>query len=206
MITPERVLQSWFQGADPNAVPPEALFALWFRSTPQQDQEIAVAFGEAMRAAAAGDLDGWAERPEGRLALILLLDQFPRNAARGTAMAFAGDPQARRHALEALATGQDQALPVLYRVFTYLPLEHAEDLALQERCVGLMRAAAQSAPGALGAFLGAWVGYAEQHRDIIARFGRFPHRNAVLGRPSTEAEEAWLNGGGETFGQGKGSH
>lgn len=202
MTTPDDVLSFWFSDADLEAPPGAERFALWFQSTAAQDQEIRDRFGDAIALAQRGELDGWSATPAGRLALVLTLDQLPRNAARGSAGAFAGDALALRHALRAIDRGEDRRLPTLQRIFLYLPLEHAEDLAHQERCVALMAQAAAEAPAALGPLLAQWVSYAEQHRDIVARFGRFPHRNAALGRVSTPDELAFLSGGGATFGQG----
>lgn len=200
-MTPALVLERWFSGCDPTQAPPDAVSALWFRSTHEQDAAILADFGPAMAAAREGALDGWSATAEGRLALILLLDQLPRNAFRGTGMAFSGDARALRHALEAIATGHDRQLPPLHRGFIYLPLEHAEDLDLQDRCVALMAAAAAEAPPGLREFTALWSRFAVAHREIIARFGRFPHRNEALGRASTPDELAWLAGGGENFGQ-----
>lgn len=203
MVTPKAVLDFWFRGADPLAPPPDEVAALWFRSTPALDAEVRERFGSSINAAIRGELDEWSVDAPGRLALILLLDQLPRNAFRGAAAAFSGDAAALRHSLDAIAEMQDLALPPLHRGFVYLPLEHAEDPAMQARCVALMTRAAAEAPPALAGLSRTWVAYAEQHQALIARFGRFPHRNEVLGRVSTPDELAYLAGGGETFGQGK---
>jgi uncharacterized protein (DUF924 family) len=161
----------------------------WFTPDPAVDAEIARRFAPLIADAASGRLAHWIDEPRGALALCLLLDQFPRNVWRGTPRAFACDEQARRVAEEALARGHDQALAPEERLFLYLPFEHSESPADQERCVVLM--------GRLGN--AEWLDYAVRHRDIIARFGRFPHRNAILGRASTAEELAFLQQPGSSF-------
>jgi len=160
----------------------------WFARDAAFDEAIRERFEATVLAAAAGRLDGWRETAEGALALILLLDQFPRNLWRGSPRAFAADPMARRIARDALARGHDRATPTDLRLFFYLPLSHAEDPADQDRAVGLGEALEREG--------GPSAASARKHRDIIGRFGRFPHRNAVLGRASTEAEDAFLANGG----------
>ncbi len=135
--------------------------------------------------AAARAHDKWNATPEGALALLLLLDQFPRNAFRGTAHMFATDPLGLVFAEEAIARGHDRAIADELRPFFYLPFMHAEDIGHQERCVVLCK----DLPGET-------LKYAIIHRDIIARFGRFPHRNAVFGRVTTAEEQAFLDAGG----------
>src|SRR5262249_29385036 len=136
-------------------------------------------------AAAAGRL-AWDETPEGALALVIVLDQFPRNMFRGSPRAFAADPLARQVAGRAVARGFDQRFAVPERGFFYLPLEHSEEVADQERCVALNRASGDADA----------VKWAELHADIIRRFGRFPHRNKLFGRVTTPEEQAFLDGGG----------
>jgi uncharacterized protein (DUF924 family) len=154
----------------------------WFAATAAFDAELASRFGTLHDRAAKGALDPWEETAAGALGLVLLLDQLPRNLFRGTPRAFATDDQARAVLERALERGFDRALDEEGRAFLYLPFEHCEDLDDQERCVALM--AQLSTPG--------WADFARKHRDVIARFGRFPSRNAVLGRPSTAAEQAFL--------------
>jgi uncharacterized protein (DUF924 family) len=159
----------------------------WFEKTPDVDEDIRRRFLTAHEAAAAGDLAAWEKSAEGALALLILLDQFPRNMFRGQARAFATDAQARAIASRALLNGHDAAYAGSdLRTFFYLPFEHSEDLADQERCVALHRASGD-AEG---------LKWAEIHADIIRRFGRFPHRNAVLGRATTPDEQAFLESGG----------
>lgn len=186
-MTSAAVLDFWF------GPPPFSARAEWFRKDPGFDETIRVRYGALVDSALAGPL-GWGPAPADRLAEILVLDQFPRNLFRGDARAFAGDARALGLALALLDDGGHLALHPLQRWFAYLPLEHAEDLALQERCVGLFRELAAAEP----AFADA-LHYAERHHDVIRRFGRFPHRNAVLGRPSTDAELAYLATPGSGF-------
>ena len=159
----------------------------WFRKNAAFDLEIARRFAAATEAAQAGALEEWRSEPQSALALILLLDQFPRNIWRGSPRAFAGDARAAARAEDAIARRFDRLAPAALRAFFYMPFMHSERLADQERCVALFTA---SAPG------GGNLRFAREHRDIIRRFGRFPHRNAVLGRRSTAAEIDFLRQGG----------
>jgi len=158
----------------------------WFEKDAAFDAEIARRFSVTWQAAVDGRLATWEATPAGALALTIVLDQFPRNMFRGDRRTYASDPAARGVADRALARGFDRAIPENLRRFFHLPFMHSEDLADQERCIALTRG------------LGAddTLKYAEQHADIIRRFGRFPHRNAVLGRASTAQEQAFLDEGG----------
>jgi uncharacterized protein (DUF924 family) len=158
----------------------------WFKKNDAFDQDIRRRFLETYEAAAAGTLGAWEATPDGVLALVIVLDQFPRNMFRGAARAFAADPLARAVADRALARGFDRAMAQADRQFFYLPFEHSEMLADQERCCDLFRATGDAE----------LVKWAELHADIIRRFGRFPHRNAALGRTTTAEEQAFLDGGG----------
>jgi len=158
----------------------------WFKKDTAFDDEIRTRFLETYEAAVAGKLSGWEQTAEGALALTLVLDQFSRNMFRGDARTFAADPLARAVAGRALARGFDRPMALSDRQFFYLPFEHSETLADQERCCALFRSTGD-------ADLLKW---AELHADIIRRFGRFPHRNAVLGRATTPEEQAFLDGGG----------
>jgi uncharacterized protein (DUF924 family) len=166
--------------------------AHWFEPSAAFDRALAAQLGDLHRRAAAGDLEHWQSCAQGSLALCILLDQAPRQLYRGEARAFATDTQALAVAMRSLGEGFDRALPPEQRLFLYLPLMHSERLADQERCVALFAAAA----------LREHLRHALQHADVIRRFGRFPHRNAALGRASTAQEEAWLREGGAHFGQG----
>jgi uncharacterized protein (DUF924 family) len=158
----------------------------WFVKDLAVDDEIRVRFGTAYDAAASGRLAAWEETADGALALLLLVDQFPRNIFRGSIQALAADPLARGVAERAIVRGFDRTFQNPVRRFFYLPLMHSEDLADQERCVALCRVAGDDEG----------VHHAQVHADIIRRFGRFPHRNGLLGRATTAEEQAFLDGGG----------
>ncbi len=157
----------------------------WFAKDDAFDALFRERFLASHEAAAGGRLAHWAGTPEGALALVILLDQFPRNAFRGTPRMYATDPQAREVAAAAVQAGHDRALPVEMRLFLYLVFAHSEALADQDRSVALF--------GALGE---PHLARAIHHRDIVRRFGRFPHRNPVLGRPMRPEERRWLEEGG----------
>jgi uncharacterized protein (DUF924 family) len=159
--------------------------ARWFRKDDAFDAEFRERFLPAHEAAARGELDGWLRDAESALALLILLDQFPRNAFRGSPRMYATDAKAREAARKAIAAGFDTQVDAELRNFFYLPLMHSEELADLERCVELTRC--------IG---GEPHRYAQHHRDIVQRFGRFPHRNAILGRTSTPDEERFLDEGG----------
>jgi uncharacterized protein (DUF924 family) len=174
------ILQFWFGVPDQKA---------WFVADPSFDRAITEAFGELILPATAGTLDDWAATPDGATALLLLLDQFPRNVHRGTPRAFASDAKAREVARDVLEAGLDQQVLVERRAFFYLPFEHSERLVDQDLCCRLM---AELGDAEL-------LDYAERHRQVIRRFGRFPHRNRILGRTSTAEEEAFLLEPGSSF-------
>jgi uncharacterized protein (DUF924 family) len=158
----------------------------WFNKDDAFDREIAARFGALHAKAAAGELSDWADRPEGALALILLLDQFSRNLFRGAPQAFAQDALALKVARAALEAGFDQQVEPKLRLFFYMPFMHSEAIADQRRCVSLIHCS-----GSEGL-----LKYAREHGEIIRRFGRFPHRNALLGRHTSVAEQTFLDGGG----------
>lgn len=198
----DTVLNFWFgDGARRDPAEVAALSERWFAGGPRFDEEIRHRFDALWRRAAAGELDHWSETSTGRLALIIVLDQFSRNLARGTAAAFAQDAAACRLTLEGLAAEHDADLSPMERVFFLMPLQHAEDLAVQERSVVEYQRLCDEAPPAWRTPLAENLRYAHDHRDVIARFGRFPHRNQALGRTNTEEEQAYLDGGGERWGQ-----
>jgi uncharacterized protein (DUF924 family) len=184
------VLAFWFLGN------PDRHRRRWFRVDPKFDALIRARFAATWEAARAGLLADWAETPEGALALVLVLDQFPRNMHRGTPLAFATDECARALARMAVAQGFDAALRPLERMFVYLPFQHAENLADQEESVRLFEALA---PVRGFAKPGGPIDYALRHRAIIRRFGRFPHRNAILGRASSPDETTYLDQPGAGF-------
>ena len=194
------ILAFWFADGLQHGWPSQDMSAVWFGASPDLDQDINQKFGPWVPLAAAGGLSRWEAMPLTRLALVLLLDQFSRNIYRGQAQAFAGDARAQALVQETLAQGLDQPLPWVARVFTYMPLMHAEDLALQEEGVRRFTDLEAQAPAELKPTLASHLSFARQHRDIIGRFGRFPHRNAVLGRASTAGEQEYLQTG-PRFGQ-----
>lgn len=181
--------QFWFGPLNDAGFATQEKQKLWFSADPQTDTAIASRFGDLVTRGLAGELESWAGSDPGLVALVLLLDQFTRNIYRGTARAFAGDARALALARQGIASGRHRQLPTIHRVFLYLPLEHCEDRATQDECVRLFTAlAAESGTSAVDGF----ARYAVAHRDVIARFGRFPHRNAILGRNSTPEESAYL--------------
>lgn len=175
-----------------------------FRADADFDAALRGRFGAEVEAALAGARDHWGETARGRLALVLLLDQLPRNLFRGTPRAFAGDGAALVQARLAVAGGQDRALPLEPRLFLYVPFEHAEDSAAQREGLALLEACrAEQVPGSEAAgVVERYLGHARDHAALIETFGRFPHRNAVLGRTTTEAEHAHLARDRRDFGQG----
>ena len=183
----QEVLDFWFgaqDGAVYGAQRPE-----WFGKDPAFDARVRDRFEPLIERAVNGGLRDWdALGPRGQLARILVLDQFTRNAWRDTAAAFQGDVLALGAAQQMVASGDDMKLAPVERMFAYLPFEHAEDAAMQEKSVHLFEALAQENPGSFGLALD----YAHRHRGVIARFGRFPHRNPILGRTSTEDETAYM--------------
>lgn len=183
------VLAFWF-GADPSL---EGRRALWFGKDAATDALIRERFLPTHEAAARGDLDAWLDMPTSALALVVVLDQFPRNMFRDTPAAFATDARALDCARRVLERGWDAALSPAERMFLYLPFEHSEDLVDQRRSVKLF-AALDAVPGMADA-----LDYALAHYCVIRRFGRFPHRNAILGRPSTAEETAFLAQPGSRF-------
>jgi uncharacterized protein (DUF924 family) len=185
MTTQAEILDFWFAGD------PSARRAVWFQKDDAFDAGCH-RFSEALAAAKRGELDRWAGSAEGALALLILLDQLSRNLHRGSSEAFAADPKARAIASDAIVQGFDRELTPTQRMFVYLPFEHAEDPADQDRSVMLFESIRET----LG---DSTVDYAAGHRDVIKRFGRFPHRNAVLGRANTPAEDAYLAEPGAGF-------
>ena len=176
MITATEVVAFWR----------DAGMGKWFGGGPAFDAQCREVLGEAHMAASRRELEAWLDEPEGALALLVLLDQVPRNVFRGSAHSWATDGLARLYADRAIAARHDQAFDVSLRAFFYLPFEHSEDLADQDRSVALFEAAGDKT----------FLPYATSHREAIRRFGRFPHRNAALGRVNTPEEQAWLDAGG----------
>lgn len=176
----QSVLDFWFA---------ETTKAKWWVKEPAFDESVRRTLGPLHERAAAGELDGWQETPDGALALVILLDQVPRNIFRDSARAFATDARARGAAAAAVDRGMDQRMDAERRTFLYMPFEHSEELADQDRACALFAALGDPELSK----------YAEAHRRIIRRFGRFPHRNRILGRASTPEEEEFLTQPGSSF-------
>jgi uncharacterized protein (DUF924 family) len=186
----EAALAFWF---DP------AHHSEWYASNPAFDALIRQRFAGQVELAAAGELTAWPVTPAGWLALLIVLDQFSRNLYRNDPRAWAQDLRAQALALSGINEGFDRELPALQRVFAYMPLEHAEDMALQQRSVALFEALCDETPLNERDQYRDFLDYARRHEAVIARFGRFPHRNAVLGRVSTLEELAYLAQPGAGF-------
>jgi uncharacterized protein (DUF924 family) len=183
LSTWQDLLAFWFDGGHA---------AFWFEIDAAFDARIRERFTPLIEAALGGALAEWERAPDSCLALLIVLDQLPRNAWRGTPRAFCGDVAARAVADRALARGFDSRIPLQRRPFFYLPLEHSEVLADQQRCCSLVARMAEEAGEADREWTKEQVRYAERHREIIERFGRFPHRNSIFARPSTPEEAAFL--------------
>jgi uncharacterized protein (DUF924 family) len=196
-----RVLDFWFSATELDAPQIDSRMERWFSSDPALDAQIRAEFGPLVDQALEGRLDHWAATAEGRLALILLLDQFCRNIHRGTAMAFAGDRRALKLCVEGSMGNEYRSLSPVQRVFFFMPLQHAESLPVQDKSVRIYSALAEGVSDTLRETFLTFAQFAELHRDIIARFGRFPHRNRHLGRANTPEEDAYLAGDAPSFGQ-----
>ncbi len=200
------ILNFWFGPKPYTAMRLNERMSFWFGNAgsreilSNKDNDIRQRFGAAIQRAAIGELDSWADSPRRRLALIILLDQFPRQVYRGTAQAYAADLRAAGLALEGLHTAADATLTPVERIFFYMPLQHAESLALQDESVVATRLLLTEAPAGMEKHFASMLRFAELHRSIIAEFGRFPHRNTMLGRESTPAELKFLRDGGPRFG------
>jgi uncharacterized protein (DUF924 family) len=195
------VLLFWFGPRPYSAASVQQHSRLWFGAAevvPQTDELIRDRFADTMRLAENGELAGWDSSPRRRLALIVLLDQFSRHFYRGSARAFAQDHQALSLSVSGMLYGADAALDPLERIFFYMPLQHAESLDVQDESVAAFRRLIDEAPSELHTTFEEALRAAVQHRDIIARFGRFPQRNAVLNRSSTPDESEWLAADAET--------
>ena len=189
---PQAVLDFWFaaQGEPEHG----AVRGLWFRKSEDTDRQIAERFGPLIEQALRGELEAWAAEPHSALAQIVLLDQFTRNSLRDTPRAFAGDKRALAAAMAMVGSRQDQNLLPVHRVFVYLPFEHAEGIGMQEEAVRLFTRLVTEAPE-----LQNMLDYAQRHHDVVQRFGRFPHRNEILGRQSTADEIEFLKQPGSRF-------
>ena len=195
----EHILDFWFGPRSGDSVTANRQAGLWWSKDPDVDADIRARFEKLIQAAADGQYADWHQHARGRLALIILLDQFSRNIWRDTPKAFRFDALARQWCKEGLAARQDTQLRPVERVFFYLPLEHSEDRDDQQRSVILFRELAASAPTDAMNTFAFFLNYALQHQDIIDKYGRFPHRNKILGRESTPEETAFLKEPGSSF-------
>ncbi|WP_343578296.1 MULTISPECIES: DUF924 family protein [Pseudomonas] len=195
----QALLDWWFGSSlDANEVAAQRN-ALWFGKSACQDVDSENRFGGLVRQALDGGLEDWAETPQGWLALILLLDQLPRMIFRDSPRAYAGDARAQQLVRQGLEAGFDRQLPRIERVFVYIVLEHAEDLASQDEAVRLYEALQAEASDSEKVLFAGYLAYARKHQAVIARFGRFPHRNAILGRPCSAEETQFLTEPGSRF-------
>lgn len=195
-MRPEDVLDFWLGDRER----PLERAPSWWTKDPAFDRAIVDRFAPTIEVAARGELDAWRKSPRGRLALVVLLDQLSRNAFRGTPRSFAQDPLALAVADESFAAGDDRLHSAVEVGFLLMPFMHAEDLAHQQRCVdGFVRLRDAATDEAIRAHLANCAVFAEKHRAIVERFGRFPHRNVILGRTSTDEELAFLTEPGSSF-------
>lgn len=194
-----QVLDLWFGELDPRGGAPEDRVARWFKKDPSFDALLRDHFGALHGAIAQGQREHWLDRPWTRLAYVIVLDQFSRNMKRDRPGMFAADARALSAARGAVEQGVDRKLPRAGRTFLYMPLMHSEDLAAQDQCVELFAAMASEYEGEQRQSILSNHKYAVMHRDIVARFGRFPHRNAILGRESSPEELAFLEQPGSSF-------
>lgn len=201
MSQPEEVLAFWFGDACDSPEAARARNPFWYSPDPATDHQIWELYADVLTDASAGLYDYWQETPQGRLALIILFDQFPRNMFRGTSEVYRYDSNALQLAGQGITVGHLADLSVPEQTFFLMPYQHSEDIAVQRVGVDMMRALFSSAALEWKEFAKESLDYAVRHHDIVAEYGRFPHRNSLLGRNSTEAETRFLAEGGETFGQ-----
>jgi uncharacterized protein (DUF924 family) len=199
------ILEYWFGSGDWTPARLAERTTFWFggngpEAAAVRDADIRARLEPLLERASRGEFASWASSPKRRLALMILFDQVPRNAYRGTAAAFAFDREALSLAVEGLQLAADAALDPIERIFFYLPLEHAESLEAQDAAIGAFERLIAEAPADLRDYCAYTAGYARKHRDVIAMFGRFPHRNAMLNRQNTPAEQAWLEAHPNYFG------
>ncbi len=190
----DRILSFWFKQKELSAPQIDARMDIWFGEDPVFDHEIKKEFANDVERASKGELQHWAEQPRGRLALILLLDQFRRNIYRGTAKAYALDKLALKLCVEGAMAKGDKGLTAIERVFYYMPLQHAESLKVQQKSIDIYKKLAKAVSATNKETFETVVQFAELHHDIVARFGRFPHRNKQLDRENTAEEAEYLAG------------
>jgi uncharacterized protein (DUF924 family) len=196
---PEHVVHFWFGELDANGFADDEHQARWWRKDPAFDQQVRDRFAELHEAVLAGRRENWLATARGRLAFIVVLDQFSRNMFRGSARMHTGDARACDAAADGIERGMDRALAHSERSIFYMPLMHSEVLAEQDLCVELVTRWRDEVSEPWRERVAKFLPYAEQHRDIVRRFGRFPHRNAILGRVSTPEELAFLSKPGSSF-------
>lgn len=198
----EDVHRFWFAETIDDAQAASARAAVWFRSSPEFDETVRGRFGSTIAAAGRGELTGWEDAPRSCVALVVVLDQFPRNVYRNTGQAFGHDALALSVAQRAVAAGYPGALSVPECAFLLMPYQHVEDVAIQREGVRLLERMLTEAAPPWRPFTANCLDFARRHLEIVERFGRFPHRNAALGRSATPAEREYLQGKPESFGQG----
>ena len=198
----EAILSFWFKEQALSAPQIDQRMEIWFSEDPVFDHEIKKDFADEIAKASAGELNHWGDDPQGRLALIILLDQFRRNIYRGTAKAFSKDRMALELCVHGAMEKKDQALTPIQKVFFYMPLQHAESRKVQAKAVELYRRLAETVSPTLRQTFMTIAEFAELHKDIIDQFGRFPHRNELLNRENTAEEAQYLAGDSPDFGQG----
>ena len=201
LLTPGQIHEFWFADAADDPAKAQRRMAFWFRADRDTDEAIADRFASTLAAAGDGRLSDWESRPRSCLALIVVLDQCPRNIYRGAAGAYRYDARALALARSGVAAGQLHSLTPIEQAFFLMPFQHCEDLRGQREGFALFQSTADEAPHEWHTVMDSVLHYARLHLEIVERFGRFPHRNAVLGRPSTAAELEYLTTNGESFGQ-----
>ena len=197
----QRVLDFWFQPGSMDQPTIDSRMDRWFTADAITDALIRTEFGPLVEKASKGLLDAWTATPQGRLALILLLDQFRRSIYRGTPKAFSRDPHALKICVEGAATGAYKSLTPFQQAFYFMPLQHAESLKIQERSIRIYEGLVSGVSDTQKATFATFAQFAELHHDIVKSFGRFPHRNKTLGRPNTPEEAEFLGAGASAFGQ-----
>ena len=197
----DEILMFWFEEKELSAPQIDARMDVWFGDDPKFDDEIVKRFSDDVERACAGELDHWAHEPRGRLALILLIDQFRRNIHRNKPEAFEKDKVALKFCIEGATAKMNRDLPPIQQVFFYMPLQHSESLKVQKKSCEIYRHLAKSVSPTYKETFETVVRFAELHADIIEQFGRFPHRNKVLGRENTPEEDEYLAGDAPSFGQ-----
>jgi uncharacterized protein (DUF924 family) len=192
IASPEQVLEYWFGPSAQRGADVMGEVRRWFAADPELDREIREKFGATLEAALRGELDGWTTTPRRRLALVIVLDQFSRNILRGHPRMYAGDEQARRLARESFDRELDAGLDYPERLFLSMPLLHSEQMSDHELLASIAGRLARHAPPAYAPMLAMHGEQVAKYRDVISRFGRFPHRNEILGRTSTKLEREFL--------------